>query len=306
MKFYKVLSLTLLSVFSVLAVSCSDDDNEGGSGGGGGDSVDKIRPVHIKMKQMGEENTKDLWLTYHPIDTMRITSYKITETSREGNLVSTADYTIVYNENRFIEGLIEEAGGIRNEYTYMYAGNTEGTAIVKKKGEDIINVTTVDGKGIAYKFNPYPEDPLIDVIRYLYSKNNLSMVVYETKSGHSHDDHMGKDSLDSRITRELSISYNKNNGAFRSVSSVSSTKATPQWFLVTELSDFTYGQLYNNASAIKEKKYVMNDEGGIKVEERDLADYIYKSYVRNYPTGYESKFSEIEKSTYEIQYNVSQ
>lgn len=303
MRLSKILSIALSTLFTLSILSCGDDepggDNGGGSGNGGGNTQkNKLKPVHINMMKNISDNTFDLWLSYHPTDTMRLVSYTIKESYPAGNFTTT-EYQIIYardNATR-IDSLFVTENGNTTKYNYLYAATTNGTAIVKRLAETVISMTTVSGRGDAWIYNSSPKDPQTDLINYYYSNSNISKITYEGKSGHAHEgEHTD-------IHKEYILTYKENNGVFKSVSSASDSKATPQWFLTTELGDYTYGQLYNNASVIKIKQYKTDENGKIIIEENKLSDVIYSSFQKDYPTRYENKYSEVEKDVFNIEYN---
>lgn len=303
MKLSKILSTALSVLFALSILSCGKDDtteNNGSGNGGGNTPKNKLKPIHINMLKNTSNNTFDLWLEYHPTDTMRLVAYTIKETSPSGSFTTTK-YQIIYaadNATR-IDSLFVTENGNTTKYNYLYGATTNGTAIVKRLAETVISMTTVNGRGDAWRYNSSPKDPQVDLINYYYSNSNISKITYEAKSGHAHEG----ENEHTDIHKEYLLTYKENNGVFRSVSSTSDSKATPQWFLITELGDYTYGQLQNNISIIKIKQYKTDEEGKIVIEENKLSDVIYSSFQSNYPTSYENKYSEIEKDVLKIEYN---
>jgi len=304
--------MAVLAAISFSFASCDDDDK--GEGVYNPDVL--VKPTEISIIDNDGDLDKKVSFEYDGTDTTRISSYRVDEydvyfgearklrkNKRSTKLANTNQYQystsndIVYDSQGRIEKLRTNNVNSHNtiEYTYEYGLNPIPKAsglhymyITKKRDGRVEAIYRVDSEGRLISETYDPESDFREITEYSYSNGNIVKAVRNYK-----------DLLEYVST----ISYNKNNGVFRNIS-------TPQWFLVAELDEFVGGQTKNNASKYG-LKYYEYEEGEKPVVTEATTTLKYLSFVKNFPAKYEVQYTDNEekkavyKETYQVKYNFA-
>lgn len=316
MRFYKVLSMAVLTAISLSFTSCDDDDD-----GGKYNPKFKVKPYEISMSNNEGNVYENTSFQYDDIDTTRINSFESKEyyydnqpysaervfkkNKRSNKSIVDTDHVmyhykhdIIYNSAGQIVELRSYDARIQYTYVYTYeysssptpkASSPKYTYITKKNKDEgsVVAVYKVDSKGrLIQEINESDDPEYTYDYEYTYSENNL------TKIQEKDDDDV--------VEYEMACTYNKNNGIFRNVT-------TPQWFLMSELFRYASGQMQNNVSKYTDT-YIYYDEDKKMRQYLETTTFNYLSFVQNFPSKYEIEYNDNEsvyKRTCQVKYNFA-